>query len=256
MGIIFHIVHVVIIAPPPAAKAPPPPPPKAPTTTPQTPLIKKPIFKSAQSSPASFSPLNAVLDSFASDSKLSHAVEVTAEASASHVPELFRSVVGEGFGMKVPPNTPAGTPAKGKAVEAASSSVTLSRSINRLVDDAKNKGREVVSGHLPALPIPMLVVAGRGLRVVGDFAGWTKEWWRAERLGKVVEGCLPRRELDILVIEGPFNHSSDLGSLLTIYILNSVNPFNMRIPIRRPFRGRPTRHPPHPRSTAFLPLCD
>jgi len=35
---------------------------------------------------------------------------------------------------------------------------------------------------------------------LNDVIGWTVEWWRAERLGRVVEGCLPRRELDVLVV--------------------------------------------------------
>jgi hypothetical protein len=35
-----------------------------------------------------------------------------------------------------------------------------------------------------------------------EMVKWVRGWWTAERLGKVVEGCLPRRELDVLVIEG------------------------------------------------------
>jgi len=44
------------------------------------------------------------------------------------------------------------------------------------------------------------VLAGHG--IVGDAAGWTREWWEAERLGKVMEGCLLRRELGVLVTKG------------------------------------------------------
>ena len=177
---------------------PPPVPPKA-LANPQTPLIKKPIFKSSQPTP-SFSPLTAVLDSFASDSNLTHAVEVAADR-ASEVPELFRSVVGDVVGVRVPPNTPAGTPVKGKAVLGAGGSLPIN--FNGLVQQAKQKGKEIVSGYLPSMPMPVVaVVAGQGFGVAGDAAGWIQEWWKAERLGKVVEGCLPRRELDILVVGG------------------------------------------------------
>lgn len=170
------------------------------TTNPHTPLIKKPILRSSQSQPPSssssgFSPLTAVLDSFASDSKLSHAVEVAADAGVEHmhIPELFRSV--EGL---------VGTPVK--AIKGKEASVkTAGVGANALgfglglVERVKGKGKEVVNGYLPTLPVSVVVV-GHGL--VGDAAGWAKKWWRAERLGKVVEGCLPRRELDVLVIEG------------------------------------------------------
>ena len=59
----------------------------------------------------------------------------------------------------------------------------------------KSKGKEVVNGFLPAMPA-LVVLAGHW--IVGDAAGWMREWWEAERLGKVMEGCLLRRELDVL----------------------------------------------------------
>jgi len=77
--------------------------------------------------------------------------------------------------------------------------------LNGLVDHATKKGGEVVSGYISSVPLPASMemvreVGGKGVRVFRDVIGWTGEWWRAERLGRVVEGCLPRRELDVLVI--------------------------------------------------------
>lgn len=197
-------------------KAPAPTPVPAPTpkvatptpaTAPHTPLIKKPILRSSQSQPSSlssgFSPLTAVLDSFASDSKLSHAVEVTADAGAERIPELFRSVEGfVGMGVKAIEGKDAG---KGKEVVVGGGKSAWPNGLGLgglglgIVEKVKGKGKEVMNGFLPAMPV-LVVLAGHG--IVGDAAGWTKEWWNTERLGKVVEGCLPRRELDVLVIEG------------------------------------------------------
>lgn len=96
----------------------------------------------------------------------------------------------------MPPNTPTNTPSKPKAIEgteiSASGLVQMAKAeMVNLMARVKVKGLEVVGEHLPTVP-PWAV----------QFAGWGKEWWRAERVSKVVEGFVPRRELDAVVIEG------------------------------------------------------
>jgi nucleoporin NDC1 len=66
------------------------------------------------------------------------------------------------------------------------------------MERVKSKGFEVVDGYLPTVPVWVV-----------DVVGWWKEWWRTERLSKVVEGSLPRRELDIVVIEGQLPSPQD-----------------------------------------------
>lgn len=87
-------------APPPApAPAPAPPPSTAPApTTPVTPLIRGPIFKSSSTAPNPIasssqtqSPLKSVVDSFAADGTITQAVE--SGVQGIHLPELFRASV-------------------------------------------------------------------------------------------------------------------------------------------------------------------
>lgn len=157
--------------------------PKGPQT-PQTPLLQKAIFKSTHQSP-----ISSVLDSFASDSKLLKAVEATAEAGATHIPEIFRSV--EHY-VRAPPNTPVSTPAKPIAIESGVAGGSLVQStkaeVNGMLGRVKGKAVDFVNLYSPVW--------------VGEAVVWGTEWWRAERVSKVVEGCLPRRELDIVAIEG------------------------------------------------------
>lgn len=171
---IFYMLSCVlsrIVVPAPA----PVPPPKGPET-PRTPLIQKAIMNKSTRQ----SPLSSVLDSFASDSKLTQAFESTAEAGASHIPEIFRSV--ESF-VRVPPNTPA----KPKAIEGPA----LVESTKKALNGHVGRGKDWVGGHVPKL--------------VGEVVGWGMDWWTAERVSKVVEGWLPRRDLDVVVIEGMFS---------------------------------------------------
>lgn len=172
-----------------APAAPAVPAPKAPQT-PHTPLIKKPIFRSSMSQSSPSSPLVAVLDSFASDSMLSQAVGSTVDVGMDHMhmPELFRSV--ENLVMRAPPNTPA------KAIESGSTA----SEIGGLVEKTKGKGKEILGRYIPAGPAWL-----------GGASGWGREWWSGERLGKAVEACLPRRDLDVLVIEGTSYSASDGG---------------------------------------------
>ncbi|EGN94543.1 hypothetical protein SERLA73DRAFT_188503 [Serpula lacrymans var. lacrymans S7.3] len=148
------------------------------TKTPQapsTPLIRQPIFKASRQSP-----LTSVLDSFASDSKLAEAVEITAEASKSNVPELFRSV------MHVPASTPQSQ--KPSTTSATVIAVTQPVSVgNGLIARIKGKGKEAIIEYCP--------------HKIKQVVGSCIEWWGRERINKVVEACLPHRELDALVVE-------------------------------------------------------
>jgi nucleoporin NDC1 len=108
-----------------------------------------------------------VLDSFASDG----AVSQVAEAGASHIPELFRSVEG----VVKPITAPAVRTVGAKQME---------------LTGWVEKGKGVVKGYIT--PPPWSLELGKV---------W-EEWWRKDRLAKVAQGCLPFRELDALVIEG------------------------------------------------------
>ncbi|KZP26794.1 hypothetical protein FIBSPDRAFT_918061 [Athelia psychrophila] len=177
-------------APAPAAPTPAAPPPAAKLPqTPHTPLIKKPIFRSSSASAAAAqsaspaSPLAAVLDSFASDSKLSRAVGETAEGM--HMPDLFRSVSSLQH-LVMPLRAPPNTPAKGVPAAAAPEAPVAGLGLG-LVVQARGKGRALVGLYVPAW--------------LGGAPGWGRAWWRGERLGKIVEASLPRRDMDVLAIE-------------------------------------------------------
>ena len=47
-------------------------------------------------------------------------------------------------------------------------------------------------------------MAGRVPELVKEIVRWGSDWWTTERVSKVVEGWLPRRDLDIVVIDGMF----------------------------------------------------
>ncbi|OBZ78331.1 hypothetical protein A0H81_01680 [Grifola frondosa] len=149
-------------APAPAQKAAP----KLPATP--TPLIRTSVLKA---SPAS--PFRAALDTLASDGPFSTAVASTAEASASHLPDLFRSVV-----------SPA-PPAAVQAVKKVEDSVTGPSEL------PKAKWRTQLSGiideHAPKA----------ALGAVEHVQGW----WRRDRVHKSAEASLPNRQLDALVAD-------------------------------------------------------
>ncbi|KAG1870825.1 nucleoporin protein Ndc1-Nup [Suillus subluteus] len=154
---------------PPVAVAPTIPKPKDP---PSTPLIRKAIFKAPRQSP-----LASMLDSVSSDSELSKAAtavagEMEERASQMHIPELFRSVA---------PSSVA-APAVNAVLAKPTSSI-----ISSFIAQVESRSRDLVVGRCP---------------------GWLKEsaitwnkWFYRERLNKVVEVCLPNRELDALIIE-------------------------------------------------------
>ncbi|KAI0746295.1 nucleoporin protein Ndc1-Nup [Daedaleopsis nitida] len=146
--------------------------PQLPLPAPATPLIRTPIFKPAQASP-----LRAALDTFASDGPLATAVSETAEAGASHIPELFRSVM---------PSTPGSSASA--AVETAKKA---EESVAAIVSQTKGKWREGAGKAL-----------GRYLpRNVLHVVGHARTWWTRERVHRVVETSLPNRHVDALAAE-------------------------------------------------------
>jgi nucleoporin NDC1 len=157
-------------APPPA---PPPPPAPAIAAAPpipsiSTPLIKKPIYQSSKQSP-----IRTVIDSFASDGPLPQAVD--AGVDTVHLPELFRSLEA----VVLPPLAKEGEAKKG--VEGA-------KGLMSWIVEAKDAASGVVGRNAPAWATDVM-------------QRWV-EWWTKERVSKVVEGCLPRRSLDVVVVEG------------------------------------------------------
>ena len=48
-------------------------------------------------------------------------------------------------------------------------------------------------------------MAGRVPELIKEIVRWGSDWWTTERVSKVVEGWLPRRDLDIVVIDGMFS---------------------------------------------------
>ncbi|EIW56161.1 uncharacterized protein TRAVEDRAFT_172114 [Trametes versicolor FP-101664 SS1] len=155
--------------PSPAAAAPAPASkPSVPLPAPATPLIRTKVYK-----PPKTSPLHAAFDTFASDGPLAAAVSETAEAGASHIPELFRSVM---------PNTPQAT------AEAAVQSVKKAEeNVAALVNETKSKWRASISACVPG--------------VVKQSAGQVKGWWTRERVHRVAETSLPNRHMDALAAE-------------------------------------------------------
>ncbi|KAJ7578193.1 nucleoporin protein Ndc1-Nup [Mycena floridula] len=150
-------------APPKPAPVPPVPQ-NTPASTPIS-LLKKPIYQTAKQSP-----IRSVIDSLSSDGSIALAVDASAEAA--HIPELFKSVA-----AVVSPE-PAREEIK-KGAENARKFVSISR-IQAVLS----------SFALRHTPAPLLVLG----------ASWS-DWWYTDRLGKVVEACVPARELDVLAIE-------------------------------------------------------
>lgn len=149
-------------APPTPVKPPPP------VVVPPAPLPvpSTPLIKKPiyQSNSQSQSPLRNVLNSFASDGDVSRVVDTS-------IPELFR-----GVGSLVP---------AAQAVVPKPPAVEVKGLVNRVIGKAHNL---VVKKFSPQ----WIVEVARGLG----------EWWRKERLSKVVEGCLPRKVVDVLAVEG------------------------------------------------------
>jgi nucleoporin NDC1 len=141
--------------------------PSTPPAPPGTPLIKKDIFR-----PAPPTPLRAVVDAFAADGAVSLAAEEGAQNM--HLPDLFQSVAG-----------PVADKFKATVKVAAPAPSRVGEWVKKV---GAVKWRSVVCW-----------VGGE--RVKGWVEVWDR-WWMGERKGRVVDGYLPNRELDALVIEG------------------------------------------------------
>ncbi|KAI0777424.1 nucleoporin protein Ndc1-Nup [Trametes elegans] len=143
-----------------------------PLPAPATPLIRTKVYKPTQTSP-----LHAALETFASDGPLAAAVSETAEVGASHIPELFRSVI---------PASP-----QAKADAAVEKVKKAEENVAALVKETKSKWRSSVSSALSAsLP-----------RGVVQTAGQVRSWCTRERVHRVAETSLPNRYMDALAAE-------------------------------------------------------
>jgi nucleoporin NDC1 len=153
-----------------------PPPPKAsspvnPAIATPTPLLRTQIYQSSRQSP-----IRTVIEALGSDGPLAQALDEG--ANAANIPELFRSVEA----VVLP--TPAKEEVK-KSVEAATGVVA------RIKADA----REVILRNMREVTPEWVVDWAAGFRV----------WWTKERISKVVQTCLPNKEVDVAVIEGQFS---------------------------------------------------
>ena len=63
----------------------------------------------------------------------------------------------------------------------------------KALSEQVGRGQDWVTEHIPEL--------------VKEVVGWVSDWWTTERVGKVVEGWLPRKDLDAVVIDGMFSKS-------------------------------------------------
>ncbi|KAI9069396.1 hypothetical protein FKP32DRAFT_1617269 [Trametes sanguinea] len=159
-------------APPASAASAAPSKPTVPLPVPATPLIRTSVYKPPQTSP-----LRAALDTFSSDGPLAAAVSETAEAGASHIPELFRSVM---------PTSP-----QHKAQEAVETVKKAEENVVQLVKETKSKWRSGLSNALNAyLPRGIVQSASR-----------VSSWWTRERVHRVAETSLPNRYMDALAAE-------------------------------------------------------
>ncbi|KAF7419215.1 hypothetical protein PC9H_001801 [Pleurotus ostreatus] len=155
--------------------APAPPPPTAPAAPratdpilPSTPkkLIQKPIYQSARQSP-----IHNVIDSLAADGSFAQAIEET------HVPDVFRSVTNAVV-------EPANAAAKHEVQKVREAGMSF---LGHLKSQAGGVVAGAMTQYAPAR--------------VNDFLETCRAWWTKERLGKVVEGYLPNRQLDVLIVQ-------------------------------------------------------
>ena len=92
-------------------------------------------------------------------------------------------------------------------------------------------------------------VAGRVPELVKEIVRWGSDWWTTERVSKVVEGWLPRRDLDIVVIDGMF---SEIMYLIDLTWYSTVA-FSVRVPQRRSIWERSKRYSSNIRGFVNLP---
>lgn len=127
------------------------------------------------------SPLKEALDSLAADGVVTKA----AEEGVGKVPDLFRSV-----SSAVSPNAPSASSSSAVVPASQSQSLMGGELANKLMRYPKGRIDEVwkLVGELS--PVWLGEVGRKGV-----------EWWRKERVSRVVEGCFESRKLDVLVIE-------------------------------------------------------
>jgi nucleoporin NDC1 len=150
----------------------------APPGVPKTPFVQMSALKPSRSSP-----LRSALDTIASDGSITAAVTSTAEAGASQIPELFRSVM------------PSHAAAVTETAEAA-------------VETVKKGEREIK--NLAALPTKWKAqfyeeVVRRTPKFAQDLLDRFDAWWNRERVYRVVEAVLPNRKMDGLAVDGEFS---------------------------------------------------
>jgi len=138
-----------------------------------TPLLRQKVFRSTQESP-----VQAALNALGADGPIAKAVEAGAEAT--RVPELFRSVEARILS----------TPVAEEAKKNVDSAKTIA---SRLKGESTSLMTTYVTRYTPEL-------LKEGCRQMLD-------WWERERTSKVVQACLPFRELDVVVIEGNSSQS-------------------------------------------------
>ncbi|KAI0691477.1 nucleoporin protein Ndc1-Nup [Cytidiella melzeri] len=162
-------------APAPILAAAPPSRIDAPPQVPKTPYVRTQVLK-----PTRTSPLRSALDTVASDGAITTALTSAAEVGASQIPELFRSVM------------PSHPPSVVSRAETAVATVQeKEQQIQKYVLDAPGKWKQRVCEQVVRFS-PAFV--GSALKDAG-------EWWRAERLHRVVEVSLPNRKMDGLAVD-------------------------------------------------------
>lgn len=133
---------------------------------PSTPLVKTNVLKASTRR----SPLNGALDTFAADGVVSAPAD---ELGASQIPELFRSV-----------RAPALTPER------------------KLREEAPKVPPQKTTSSANRWVQQMYIEAEKWApRWACEARMQAQDWWTRERLGRVVEGSLPNRKMDILAIE-------------------------------------------------------
>ncbi|KAH8078741.1 nucleoporin protein Ndc1-Nup [Cristinia sonorae] len=139
---------------------------------PSTPLVKTNVFKAGSSGR---SPLKSALETLASDGVVTAAAD---ELGSSQIPELFRSVM-------APALTPAKPKDEGKtdATPAPKKIAAPSRWKAQAAREVQNVAEKYTPGWLAEVKLQVV------------------DWWTRERLSRVVEGSLPNRKIDALLIE-------------------------------------------------------
>ncbi|TDL14209.1 hypothetical protein BD410DRAFT_865598, partial [Rickenella mellea] len=159
---------------------------------PSTPIIHKPIYKSAQSSP-----LSTLVDSIASDGRLTQAVQQTSDEVVG-VPELFRSVASTFSSPGRFFSSPAAPPVASSSKAVMPAATTTGDAVVAKALALKDQG---LAGE-------WLGHARNAVRLVGYVVRgtWWKDsglsgWWTTERKNKVAVKCLPNKDLDALIVE-------------------------------------------------------